>query len=84
MSATIAPVTTGQIYWGAVPFVVIQVVMVGLIIAFPNLVSGGIAVKKPIDTSNVRIDVEPADRPKDEAIDMDALFGKPGASAPAK
>src|SRR5205807_3919297 len=28
-----APVTTGQIYWGAVPFVVIQVVMVALVIA---------------------------------------------------
>jgi len=34
-----APVTTGQIYWGAVPFVLIQIVMVGLIIAFPNIVS---------------------------------------------
>ena len=33
-----APVTTGQIYWGAIPFVVIQVVMVGLVIAFPQLV----------------------------------------------
>ncbi len=32
------PVTTGQIYWGAVPFVVIQCVMVALLIAFPGLV----------------------------------------------
>ena len=32
------PVTTGQIYWGAIPFVVIQVIMVGLIIFFPELV----------------------------------------------
>jgi TRAP-type mannitol/chloroaromatic compound transport system permease large subunit len=32
------PVTTGQIYWGAVPFVLIQIIMVGLIIAFPQLV----------------------------------------------
>jgi TRAP-type mannitol/chloroaromatic compound transport system permease large subunit len=32
------PVTTGQIYWGAVPFVVIQCVMVGLVIAFPGMV----------------------------------------------
>jgi TRAP-type mannitol/chloroaromatic compound transport system permease large subunit len=31
-------VTTGEIYWGAVPFVVIQVVMVGLVIAFPQMV----------------------------------------------
>src|SRR4051812_7266749 len=34
-----APVTTGQIYWGAVPFVVIQVVMVAIVIAFPTLVT---------------------------------------------
>ena len=51
-----AKVTTGQIYWGAVPFVLIQVFMVGLIIAFPNLVSGGLAKKAEMDTSNVRIE----------------------------
>jgi TRAP-type mannitol/chloroaromatic compound transport system permease large subunit len=33
-----APVTTGQIYWGAIPFVVIQCIMVGLVIAFPAMV----------------------------------------------
>ena len=33
-----APVTTGQIYWGAVPFVIIQIIMVGLVIAFPQMV----------------------------------------------
>jgi tripartite ATP-independent transporter DctM subunit len=32
------PVTTGQIYWGAVPFVVIQVMMIGLTILFPGMV----------------------------------------------
>jgi TRAP-type mannitol/chloroaromatic compound transport system permease large subunit len=31
-------VTTGQIYWGAVPFVVIQVIMIALTIAFPQMV----------------------------------------------
>jgi len=34
----IAPVTTGQIYWGAVPFVIIQVIMVGIVIMFPQMV----------------------------------------------
>ena len=34
---TTEPVTTGQIYWGAIPFVVIQCIMVALIIAFPQL-----------------------------------------------
>ena len=52
-----APVTTGQIYWGAVPFVLIQVVMVGLIIAFPNIVSGGLATKEKVDIRNIRIEV---------------------------
>jgi TRAP-type mannitol/chloroaromatic compound transport system permease large subunit len=35
----IARITTGQIYWGAVPFVVIQIIMVALIIAVPGIVS---------------------------------------------
>ncbi len=33
-----APVTTWQIYWGAVPFVIIQLIMVGLVIMFPEMV----------------------------------------------
>ncbi|MGQ3672780.1 TRAP transporter large permease [Xanthobacter sp. TB0136] len=36
---TMQPVTTGQIYWGAVPFVCIQLAMVALIIAFPQMVT---------------------------------------------
>ena len=32
------PVTTAQIYWGAVPFVIIQVIMVCLAIAFPQMI----------------------------------------------
>jgi hypothetical protein len=38
---SVAPkeIKTSDIYWGAVPFVIIQVVMVSLIIFFPQLVS---------------------------------------------
>ncbi|MES3023895.1 MAG: TRAP transporter large permease subunit [Pseudomonadota bacterium] len=38
---SVAPkeVKTSDIYWGSIPFVCIQVIMVGLIIAFPSLVS---------------------------------------------
>jgi len=32
------PVTTGQIYWGAVPFVIIQCIMVITVISFPIMV----------------------------------------------
>jgi len=50
---SLAKVTTGQIYWGAVPFVVIQVVMVGLVIAFPGLVSSGLVKEETIDADKV-------------------------------
>ena len=53
----IAKVTTGQIYWGAVPFVLIQVLMVALIIAFPGIVTGGLAKKATIDTNKIQIEV---------------------------
>lgn len=54
----IAPITTGQIYWGAVPFVVIQVVMVGLTIAFPQMVMH--YKGKVIDPGDIQIIVPPA------------------------
>ena len=37
---TIQPVTTGQIYWGALPFLMIQIIMVAILIFFPKLVTG--------------------------------------------
>ena len=42
----IEPVTTMQIYKGAIPFVLIQLVMVGVLIAFPGIVTG--ALDKPV------------------------------------
>jgi tripartite ATP-independent transporter DctM subunit len=50
------PVTTGQIYWGAVPFVCIQVVMVGIVIAFPALVTSSLE-KSTVDPSKVQIEL---------------------------
>jgi len=49
----LAPVTTMQIYWGAVPFVLIQIVMVGLIIFFPGIVTGGLDKAEKIDLNKV-------------------------------
>ena len=46
-------VTIEQIYWGAVPFVIIQIVMVGLIIAFPTLVSSGLTKDPTVDADTV-------------------------------
>jgi tripartite ATP-independent transporter DctM subunit len=52
------PVTTGQIYWGAVPFVVIQCTMVGILIAFPQLVLSGLE-KSTVDPATVEIVIPP-------------------------
>jgi tripartite ATP-independent transporter DctM subunit len=52
------PVTTGQIYWGAVPFVIIQCIGVALVIAFPSLVMHYKATGPQIDPSKVKIDIQ--------------------------
>jgi hypothetical protein len=46
---SVAPpeVKTTQIYWGAVPFVAIQLVAVALIITFPGLVGSGVDARAP-------------------------------------
>jgi TRAP-type mannitol/chloroaromatic compound transport system permease large subunit len=59
---SVAPkeVKTTDIYWGAMPFVLIQVVMVALIIAFPRLVS----IEKKTDMTEqleLKIDVPQGD-----------------------
>src|SRR6266478_1012573 len=59
------PVTTGQIYWGAVPFVVIQVIMVGVVIVFPGLVTGNVE-KLKFDPSKVQIIVPTPDYEREE------------------
>ena len=57
------PVTTGQIYWGAVPFVVIQCIMVGLVITFPQMVMHYKASASTIDPNKVKIEVPQFDMP---------------------
>jgi TRAP-type mannitol/chloroaromatic compound transport system permease large subunit len=52
-----AKVTTGQIYWGAIPFVVIQLIMVALIIAFPGMVMHYKSGAPVVDPSKVQIEV---------------------------
>jgi TRAP-type mannitol/chloroaromatic compound transport system permease large subunit len=43
------PVTTMQIYKGAIPFVLLQLVMVGVLIAFPGLVTGSLDKAQKVD-----------------------------------
>lgn len=62
-----ARVTTGQIYWGAVPFVVIQIIMVGLLIAFPGLASPSADDAPKIDPATVQILVPINEEDEDES-----------------
>ena len=75
----IAAVTTGQIYWGAVPFVLIQVMMVGLIIAFPGLVARDIEPpKKPA----LEIEMPAADAPPPPPVMSDDTGNKVATPPP--
>ncbi len=86
-SKRMAPVTTAQIYWGAIPFVVIQVIMVGLLIMFPQM---SMVYKTPeVDTSKVKIEIpgeESTEKPDDILKELQKggpSETKPEAAAPA-
>jgi tripartite ATP-independent transporter DctM subunit len=68
-----SPVTTGQIYWGAVPFVVIQIIMVSIVIAFPGLVTANLDRHK-VDPAGVEITIPTNDYEQQQ----------PAADAPAE
>ncbi len=72
----IAPVTTMQIYWGAIPFVLIQIIMVAAIIFFPGIVSSGLDKAEKIDLDKVVLEVQ-AEAPAQAASAPD------GSLAPA-
>ena len=56
-------VTTGQIYWGAVPFVIIQVIMVVVVILFPAMVMHYKGVGTGVDPSKIKIELPQIDLP---------------------
>jgi TRAP-type mannitol/chloroaromatic compound transport system permease large subunit len=51
----IEPITTGQIYRGAIPFVFIQLIMVGLTIAFPGMVMHYKGTPAPLNSTPIRL-----------------------------
>src|ERR1700704_4366992 len=70
-------VTTGQIYWGAVPFVLIQVVMVALVISFPQMVMVYKAKESTVDPTKIEILLPPTEMTPESA-------GPPGTAAPTE
>jgi len=69
----IKKITIGQIYGGAVPFVISQLIMVALIIAFPGIVSTGGSKEPTVDAAAVMMQMrEEADTEADEAEKTEA------------
>jgi GntP family gluconate:H+ symporter len=76
----IDPVTTMQIYFGAIPFVLIQIVMVGLIIAFPAIVSSGLDKTEKIDLNSVQLEVQPEPAAPEPALQADGTPAPPASN----
>jgi TRAP-type mannitol/chloroaromatic compound transport system permease large subunit len=52
-----ASVKTTDIYWGAIPFVIIQIIMVALVIIFPQMVTFGLAAESTVDANSITIEI---------------------------
>jgi len=76
--ATIPAVTTAQIYKGSIAFIVLQLIMVAAVIAWPQLVTGNMAVTETIDADQAMEDMAP----KDQGFDATPIDPMDGASAP--
>ena len=62
---SVAPkaVRTSDIYWGAVPFVVIQVIMVAAVIAFPQMVMHYQGAATAVDPASIELQIPRPDAP---------------------
>jgi tripartite ATP-independent transporter DctM subunit len=60
---SVAPPTikTTDIYWGAIPFVCIQIIMIALVIMFPGMVSWNLDKDAVVDLDSVKIDMPASD-----------------------
>ena len=76
-----APITTGQIYWGAVPFVIIQCIMVALVIVFPQMVLVYKDDAPVVDPTKIEINI-PSSDPLAPDQPPPGEPGKDGAAAP--
>ncbi|XDF33874.1 TRAP transporter large permease subunit [Paracidovorax avenae] len=78
------PVKSSDIYMGSIPWVVMQLILVGIVIFFPQTVTIFLDKEKVVDLDKVQLDM-PADSSAEPSINMDDPFGtgKPadGASA---
>jgi len=80
------PVTTMQIYKGAIPFLIIQLTMVGILIAFPQLVTGSLDKKVEVNMESISDQMRDSLSTEDGKEDADPGYGadeEPDSAAPA-
>jgi len=77
---TMEPVTTMQIYKGAIPFLLLQLSMVAILIAFPALVTGGLDKPVNVDMKAVEQQMLQDLNETDQSSDFNTLI-LPGASS---
>ena len=71
----IPAVTTAQIYKGSIAFIVLQLVMVAAVIAFPSLVTGSIGQGDKLDADQVLRQMQ------EEAVQQEAVAAAQGGSS---
>ena len=71
----IPAVTTAQIYKGSIAFIVLQLVMVAVVIAFPSLVTGSIGQGEKLDADQVLRQMQ------EEAVQQEAVAAAQGGSS---
>jgi TRAP-type mannitol/chloroaromatic compound transport system permease large subunit len=64
----IAPkeIKSSAIYWGAIPWVVLQLIMVGIVIAFPQLVTAFLDKASDVDPAKVKIEIPQSEFQKEQ------------------
>jgi TRAP-type mannitol/chloroaromatic compound transport system permease large subunit len=81
----IAPkeVKSSQIYWGAIPWVVLQLIMVGIVIAWPALVTSFLDKGNNVDPTKIQLEIPKSDFERKDAAEEDAA-PPPDFSTPRK
>ncbi len=79
--AAIPAVTTAQIYKGSIAFIVLQLIMVGVIIAFPKLVTGGIDEGVKVDADKALQEMVMPDKAPLETPSLPAAPAGKGSEA---
>jgi TRAP-type mannitol/chloroaromatic compound transport system permease large subunit len=75
----IAPkeIKSSDIYWGAIPWVVLQVIMVGIVIAFPQLVTAFLDKGNNVDPNSITIELPQSEFQKEQEQNEKEGAGEP-------